>query len=49
MARAGYVRVRSVGQGLDVQLDKLKDCDKVLKERQTGTSSQRSRLEACLE
>jgi DNA invertase Pin-like site-specific DNA recombinase len=49
MAVVGYARVSSVGQSLDVQLDKLKDCDKVFQEKHTGTSHKRSRLEACLE
>ena len=31
MAVVGYARVSSVGQGLEVQLDKLKHCDKVFK------------------
>ena len=39
MSIVGYARVSSVGQSLDVQLDKLKDCDKVFKEKRTGTSS----------
>jgi DNA invertase Pin-like site-specific DNA recombinase len=37
MAVVGYARVSSVGQSLDVQLDKLKDCDKVFQEKHTGT------------
>ena len=49
MATVGYARVSSVGQSLDVQLDKLKDCDKVFQEKKTGTSSTRPRLKACLE
>ena len=49
MATVGYARVSSVGQSLDVQLDKLKDCDKVFQEKKTGTSSKRPRLKACLE
>ena len=49
MSTIGYARVSSVGQSLDVQLDKLKDCDKLFKEKRTGTSSKRSRLKACLE
>ena len=49
MATVGYARVSSVGQSLDVQLDKLKDCDKVFKEKMTGTSDKRPRLKACLE
>jgi DNA invertase Pin-like site-specific DNA recombinase len=49
MSVVGYARVSSVGQSLDVQLDKLKDCDKIFKEKRTGTSSKRPRLKACLE
>ena len=49
MAIVGYARVSSVGQSLDVQLHKLKDCDKIFQEKRTGTSDQRTRLKACLE
>ena len=49
MAVVGYGRVSSVGQSLDVQLHKLKDCDKIFQEKRTGTSNQRTRLKACLE
>lgn len=49
MARVGYARVSSVGQSLEVQLDKLKDCDKIYQEKKSGTSGRRPQLEACLE
>ena len=49
MSTVGYARVSSVGQSLDVQLDKLKDCEKVFQEKRTGTSNTRPRLKACLE
>lgn len=49
MARVGYARVSSVGQSLNVQLDKLRDCDKIFQEKQSGVSYQRPRLKACLE
>ena len=49
MARVGYARVSSVGQRLDVQLDKLKDCDPLFQEKKSGTADQRPRLKACLE
>ena len=49
MAIVGYARVSSVGQNLDVQLDKLKHCNKIFQEKQSGSSSKRPRLEACLE
>jgi DNA invertase Pin-like site-specific DNA recombinase len=38
-----------VGQSLDVQLDKLKHCDKIYQEKKSGTMEQGSSLEACLE
>jgi len=34
--KIGYARVSSVGQSLDVQLDKLKACDKVFQEKRSG-------------
>jgi DNA invertase Pin-like site-specific DNA recombinase len=49
MARVGYARVSSVGQNLEVQLDKLKGCDKIYQEKKSGTSGRRPQLEACLE
>ena len=49
MAVIGYARVSSVGQSLDIQSDKLKSCDKVFEEKQSGTSDKRPRLKACLE
>lgn len=49
MTYVGYARVSSVGQSLDVQLDKLKHCSKVFQEKNSGTSNKRHRLKACLE
>ena len=49
MALVGYARVSSVGQSLDVQLDKLKHCDNIYQEKKSGASGKRPRLEACLE
>jgi DNA invertase Pin-like site-specific DNA recombinase len=49
MARVGYARVSSVGQSLEMQLDKLKHCDKIYQEKKSGASGKRPRLEACLE
>ena len=49
MALVGYARVSSVGQNLDVQLDKLRHCDKVFQEKRSGASGKRPRLEASLE
>ena len=49
MARVGYARVSSVGQSLEVQLDKLKHCDKIYQDKKSGASSKRPRLKACLE
>ena len=32
----GYARVSSIGQSLEVQLDKLRDCDKIFQEKRSG-------------
>jgi Resolvase, N terminal domain len=44
MAVVGYARVSSVGQSLDVQLEKLKGCDKVFKEKRSGVDTGRPAL-----
>jgi len=49
MATIGYARVGSVGQGLDVQLKKLKGCDKVFKEKPSDVDAGRPALKQCLE
>ncbi|NYT46790.1 MAG: recombinase family protein [Candidatus Methanofishera endochildressiae] len=49
MPLIGYARVSSLGQSLDVQLDKLEHCDKIFQEKKSGTTDKRSRLTACLE
>ncbi len=49
MARVGYARVSSVGQSLQVQLDKLKPCDKIFQEKKSASSGTRPSLQACLE
>ena len=49
MAKIGYARVSTVGQSLDVQLDKLNGCEKIFQEKMSGTNDKRPRLQACLE
>ena len=49
MTLIGYARVSSVGQSLEVQLDKLQHCDKIFEEKKSATSVKRQRLDACLE
>jgi DNA invertase Pin-like site-specific DNA recombinase len=49
MAIVGYARVSSVGQSLDVQLERLKDCDKIFKEKRSGVDTGRPALKQCLE
>jgi DNA invertase Pin-like site-specific DNA recombinase len=48
MALVGYARVSSVGQSLAVQLDKLRQCDKIFQEKKSGASDVRPTLQACL-
>lgn len=51
MAKIGYARVSSIGQSLDVQIDKLTEygCDKIYQEKKTGTTADRSELKAVLD
>ena len=49
MVLIGYARVSSVGQSLQVQLDKLKHCRKIFQEKKSATGGKRLQLAACLE
>jgi DNA invertase Pin-like site-specific DNA recombinase len=50
MAKIGYARVSSYGQSLDVQLEKLRDCDRIFHEKQSGRSTEcRDQLALCLD
>ena len=39
----------SIGQSLEVQLDKLGDCDKIYQEKKSGTNDKRPQLQACID
>ena len=49
MAKVGYARVSPVGQSLDIQLEKLNDCDRLFEERHSGTTDARPVLRQCLD
>jgi len=49
MSLIGYARVSSVGQSLDVQLDRPARCYKIFQEEHSGSSANRPRLKDCLE
>jgi DNA invertase Pin-like site-specific DNA recombinase len=51
MATIGYARVSSIGQSLDVQIGKLTDfgCEKIYKEKRSGTTADRPELKAVLD
>ena len=44
----GYARVSTLGQSLEVQLEHLKDCDVVFREKVSGATAERTELEALL-
>ena len=48
MSKVGYARVSSRELSLDVQLEKLKDCDKLYQEKQSGLDGKREKLKDCL-
>ena len=48
MNTIGYARVSSVGQSLDVQLEKLNFCDTIFKEKKSGKIDNREQLTLCL-
>jgi DNA invertase Pin-like site-specific DNA recombinase len=49
MARVGYARVSTREQDLTVQIEKLKDCEKIYEEKQSGVDSNRPKLTECLD
>lgn len=51
MAVVGYARVSTIGQSLDVQLDKLssRGCDKIYSDKKSGTTADRPELKQCLD
>ena len=49
MAKVGYARVSSVGQSLDVQREKLCDCDRLFEEKRSGTTDARPQFKQCLD
>jgi len=49
MARVGYARVSSASQSLEVQLLKLKDCDKIFTEKISARTAKRPQLQAALD
>ena len=51
MAKVGYARVSSIGQKLDIQIDKLKayGCTKIYQEKISGIDQNRPELLKCLD
>ena len=50
MSQVGYARVSSTGQKLDIQLDKLRHCEKVFYEKKSGTNTTaRTKWRSCMQ
>ncbi|MFC4346820.1 recombinase family protein [Kordiimonas lipolytica] len=50
MSRIGYARVSSIGQSLEVQLEKLNEaaCDRIYREKRSGRTADRLEFKACM-
>ena len=50
MATVGYARVSSIGQNLDLQLEKLQEygCEEIFQEKRSGRTAARPELNECL-
>lgn len=48
MTDVGYARVSTTGQSLEVQLDKLKHCQKLYQEKRSGATADRPQFKACM-
>ena len=51
MSKVGYARVSSVGQSLEVQLEKLNEqqCDRIYQEKISGTTANRPEFKSCMD
>ena len=51
MAVIGYARVSTLGQSLDIQMEKLEafGVDKIFSEKLSGTTAERPEVKACLQ
>ncbi len=49
MAHIGYARVSSYGQSLEVQLEKLSQCNRIFQEKQSARTDEREQLQLCLD